>query len=84
MIIVVTNQKFRFAYAYTIRTLSQSSLNGEETDPAAALAMFQQLLPFLVEKSTVMLSDISEGIEYVISREKADVRFYVFDCWTSD
>jgi hypothetical protein len=36
--------------------------------------MFSQLLPFLLEKSTLVLGDVGAAVEYVVSREKQDVR----------
>lgn len=68
----------RFAYSYTCRTLSISSFSSlapGSSEGIAALAMIAQLVPFLTETSTVVLDDIGEAIEYVVSREKQDVRF---------
>lgn len=67
----------RFAYSYTCRTLSIASFSTLATDAmegSAAIAMFQQLTPFLLENSTLVLGDIGEAVEYVLSREKQDVR----------
>ncbi|KAL8276114.1 hypothetical protein RQP46_011496 [Phenoliferia psychrophenolica] len=64
-----------FAYAYTLRTFSLesfSSLHADSTERTTAINMLSQLVPFLVEKSTVVLQDAGSAIEFVVAREKLD------------
>ena len=68
----------RFAYAYTLRTLSLpslSSLSSTSQEVEAATSMLAQLVPFLIEKSQVILGNIGESVEYVVSREEQGVRY---------
>lgn len=42
--------------------------------------MLAQLLPFLIEKSQVLLDNIGESVEYVVSREEQGVRHSPVRC----
>lgn len=74
---ILAHSVFRFAYAYTLRTLSLTSLSSlvsTSQEVEAATSMLAQLLPFLIEKSQVVLDNIGESVEFVVSREEQGVR----------
>ncbi|ORY92916.1 hypothetical protein BCR35DRAFT_349217 [Leucosporidium creatinivorum] len=64
-----------FAYVYTLRTFSLTSfsyLPSTSTERNTMAEMTAQLLPFLVEKSTLVLEDVGSALEYVVAREEVD------------
>ena len=77
----------RFAYAYTLRTLSLTSLaslTSSSQEVEAAVSMLAQALPFLIEKSQVVLGNIGESVEYVVSREAQGVRSLLTIAWAQE
>jgi hypothetical protein len=65
-----------FAYVYILRTFSLTSfasLPPSSTERNTMAEMTAQLLPFLVEKSTLVLEDVGSALEYVVAREEVDV-----------
>ncbi|GAA5858753.1 hypothetical protein JCM1840_006542 [Sporobolomyces johnsonii] len=63
-----------FAYAYTLRTFSLTSFASlplHSSERIAGLQVLAQLVPFLVERSSVAFDDLGGAVEYVVAREEA-------------
>ncbi|GAA5972138.1 hypothetical protein JCM11641_002511 [Rhodosporidiobolus odoratus] len=62
-----------FAYAYTLRTFALTSfatLPEKSTERVTAITVICQLVPFLVERSTVSFEEMDAAVEYVVAREE--------------
>ena len=67
----------RFAYAYTLRTFSLTSFASlplDSTERSTVAEMMAQLVPFLVEKSSVIFENVDSAVEHVVARETSEVR----------